>query len=335
MPNQCLSNSQFLNTNVSNLNYPFVIYVVCIPSYTWINESPLVVSDFATPWTIQSVEFSRPEWVAIAFSRRSSQSRNWTQVSHITSRFFSSWATREAQMKMWRLVLILLWKYFIPKFQISCFSYSSCSLITAPPTPRQPSPAPKNCFSNSDVVFTALLQAFIWFETGPAAQSKETWSRAGSREENYVPFKNRFTEHLVMSKGIITRISWGLLVLKPWRIAFWEEGTHRQILQLETRAFRQVLCSLWPSSAPQVAFIWRGKWEAGAYGIQYLFIFSGEGDSDSWGLWQQGRSFRCRVSTWTRVSWVVELVWSCVWAARPGTLAHLQLLWILFSSFAA
>ena len=67
-----------------------------------------------------------------------------------------------------------------------------------------------------------------------------------------------------------------------------------------------------------------------------IFIyFFGEGNSDSWGLWQQGRRFRCPVSTWTRVSWVVELVWSCVWAARPGTLAHLQLLGILFSSFAA
>ena len=144
-----------------------------------------------------------------------------------------------------------------------------------PRPPRRPSPAPENCFSNSAVLFTALLQAFIWFETGPAAQSKETWSRTGSREENYVPVKNRFTEHLVMSKGIIKRISWGLLVLKPWRIAFWEEETHRQIPQLETRAFRQVLCSLWPSSAPQVAFIWRGseKQERMEYSI-YLFFFS-------------------------------------------------------------
>ena len=37
------------------------------------------------------------EWVAFPFSRVSSQSRDQTQVSHIAGRFFTSWATREAQ----------------------------------------------------------------------------------------------------------------------------------------------------------------------------------------------------------------------------------------------
>ena len=37
------------------------------------------------------------EWVAFPFSRGSSQSRDWTQVSRIAGRFFTSWATREAQ----------------------------------------------------------------------------------------------------------------------------------------------------------------------------------------------------------------------------------------------
>jgi len=40
---------------------------------------------FATPWTIQSMEFSRPEyrpeWVAFPLSRGSSQPRDGTQVS--------------------------------------------------------------------------------------------------------------------------------------------------------------------------------------------------------------------------------------------------------------
>ena len=35
------------------------------------------------------------EWVAVAFSRRSSQLRDRTQVSHIAGGFFTSWATRE------------------------------------------------------------------------------------------------------------------------------------------------------------------------------------------------------------------------------------------------
>ena len=36
------------------------------------------------------------EWVAFPFSRGSSQPRDWTQVSHISGRFFSSCAIKEA-----------------------------------------------------------------------------------------------------------------------------------------------------------------------------------------------------------------------------------------------
>ena len=36
------------------------------------------------------------EWVAISFSKGSSQLRDQTQVSHIAGRFFTIWATREA-----------------------------------------------------------------------------------------------------------------------------------------------------------------------------------------------------------------------------------------------
>ena len=37
------------------------------------------------------------EWVAIPFSRGSFQPRGWTWFSHFADRFFSLWATREAQ----------------------------------------------------------------------------------------------------------------------------------------------------------------------------------------------------------------------------------------------
>ena len=37
------------------------------------------------------------EWVAYPFSRASSWPRNWTGVSCIAGRFFTSWATRDAQ----------------------------------------------------------------------------------------------------------------------------------------------------------------------------------------------------------------------------------------------
>ena len=37
------------------------------------------------------------EWVAFPFTRGSSQPRDWTQVSYIAGRFFTGWATGEAQ----------------------------------------------------------------------------------------------------------------------------------------------------------------------------------------------------------------------------------------------
>ena len=37
------------------------------------------------------------EQAAFPFSRGSSQPRDWSQVSHIAGRFFTSWATREAR----------------------------------------------------------------------------------------------------------------------------------------------------------------------------------------------------------------------------------------------
>ena len=62
---------------------------------------------FVTPWTIQSMEFSRSrilEWVAFPFSGESSQPRDWTQVSCIVGGFFTSWATKEAPPKEYMYV---------------------------------------------------------------------------------------------------------------------------------------------------------------------------------------------------------------------------------------
>ena len=43
------------------------------------------------------------EWVAFPFSRGSSQTRDWTQVSRIAGRFFTSWATRESESEVAQL----------------------------------------------------------------------------------------------------------------------------------------------------------------------------------------------------------------------------------------
>ena len=53
------------------------------------------------------------EWVAIPFSRGSSQPRDQTQVSHIVGRFFTSLDTREAQLPT----------LFIQLFWISVYIY--------------------------------------------------------------------------------------------------------------------------------------------------------------------------------------------------------------------
>ena len=56
---------------------------------------------FATAWTIQSMEFSRPEyWRGYrSLLQGSSQPREQTQVSHIAGKFFTSWATREQDFR--------------------------------------------------------------------------------------------------------------------------------------------------------------------------------------------------------------------------------------------
>ena len=40
------------------------------------------------------------KWFAISFSRESSQPRAWTQLSCTVGRFFTDWATREANSNM-------------------------------------------------------------------------------------------------------------------------------------------------------------------------------------------------------------------------------------------
>ena len=60
---------------------------------------------FVTPWTearqgplsMGILQARTLKWVAVPSSRETSQPRDQTQVSLIAGRFFTSWATREAQ----------------------------------------------------------------------------------------------------------------------------------------------------------------------------------------------------------------------------------------------
>ena len=62
------------------------------------------------------------EWVAFLFYRGSSQPKDWTQVSHIEGGFFTSWATREAQL-IWRptikyMQILTTWKIGAPNLHV-------------------------------------------------------------------------------------------------------------------------------------------------------------------------------------------------------------------------
>ena len=69
----------------------------------------------ATPWTIQSLEFSRPEYWSgkLPFCKGSSQCRDWSQVSCIADGFFTSWATREAPLYIRSILLLYIFRSLI------------------------------------------------------------------------------------------------------------------------------------------------------------------------------------------------------------------------------
>ena len=76
------------------------------------------------------------EWVAIFFSRESSQPRYRTQVSCISSRFFTSWATREALHIRWNALNLMLFPVFFPLSSVLgiypyCLLTCTCLLFTA------------------------------------------------------------------------------------------------------------------------------------------------------------------------------------------------------------
>ena len=62
-----------------------------LPRWKSESESHSVVSDYS-PWNFRGQIL---EWVASPFSRGFGQPGDWTQVSHIPGRFFTSWTIRE------------------------------------------------------------------------------------------------------------------------------------------------------------------------------------------------------------------------------------------------
>ena len=67
----------------------------------WVVSSSCDPMDCSLPGSsVHRILQARMEWVAISFSRGSSQPRNWTCVSCIAGRFFTTWTRREAPYKL-------------------------------------------------------------------------------------------------------------------------------------------------------------------------------------------------------------------------------------------
>ena len=91
------------------------------------------------------------EWVAISFSRGSSQPRDQTQVSCIASRFFTIWATREY------LFLLTLWPH---QPMVTCPSPVLSSVSS------DNTESPTNSFRNQGLFFFVCFNQFVFAVLG-------------------------------------------------------------------------------------------------------------------------------------------------------------------------
>ena len=102
-----------------------------LPCFLYESESEKKVKSLSRVWPCDPADCSPPgfsvhgilqarilEWVAISFSRRSSQPRDRTLVSRIAGRRFNLWAIREA---LFFFLLLLLWSSLISIIQ--CFPF--------------------------------------------------------------------------------------------------------------------------------------------------------------------------------------------------------------------
>ena len=80
---------------LTSMRWYLTVFFICISLII----SHSVVSDSFQPHGIvyRILQARTLEWVALPFSRESSQPRDWTQVSHVAGRLFASWAIREVQ----------------------------------------------------------------------------------------------------------------------------------------------------------------------------------------------------------------------------------------------
>ena len=93
-----------------------------LPTSYLFTHSALVIKSCLTlvnPWTggcsVHGIsQASVLQWVAISCCRESSWPQDWTQVSCLAGRFFTSWASREAHFPHGRVCMEILISQFIP-----------------------------------------------------------------------------------------------------------------------------------------------------------------------------------------------------------------------------
>ena len=89
-----------LSKALRTLSFHLSLKYVCMLSYWVVSLSVCDPVDSSPPGSsVHGIILARIlEWVAISFSRRSSWPRDWTQTSCAAGRFFTIWATKQAQL---------------------------------------------------------------------------------------------------------------------------------------------------------------------------------------------------------------------------------------------
>ena len=75
--------------------------VLCLVTQLCLTLCDLMDCSCQAPLSMGILQVRILEWLAMPFSRESSQPRDQTQVLCIAGRFFTIWATREAQEYLW------------------------------------------------------------------------------------------------------------------------------------------------------------------------------------------------------------------------------------------
>ena len=104
------------------------------------------------------------EWVAIPFSRESSELRDQTWVSCIAGRFFIFWVTKKACLTMliksWNLLIIFSFKRLVKKFKVLWIYLGIAELTFLLWNARH---TKLNCVKKSSFSFQGMNQNRIYF----------------------------------------------------------------------------------------------------------------------------------------------------------------------------